>query len=294
MSLNGKPLDPANTPFADSFATATLAFLFPDTTQSTISENWIYYRFEANTLELLGTTSVVAQQGMQDTVYSLMNEDPDELFSFSLSYGDSTGDEVAGVNIANVSGFPVVQDRSGTTKTVVDGYGTLTTPAGTFQNAVRVKRVETYQDNFMGSITTQHYERYDWFVPGEKYILMHMEEVTITPPFGAPSVDMVAYYRSGEPTTSTAIAPNLRAEWQCKAFPNPAYDQLTLALTLPQSAQASVSLLDLHGRTQYQETIRLWAGDNQHALSVRDLPAGYYLLQLNTRSGQATLPVQIR
>lgn len=294
VSFAWEALEPINTPFADSFPSATLAFLFPDTTQTGTSENWIYYRMENSVLDLLGTTSVLTENGGADTVYSLMNEDPDELFQFPFTYGDSASDPVAGKNIAEVSGFKVVQDRTGTTRTVVDGYGTLITPAGTFQNAVRVKRIETLQDNFMGSVTTQHFERYDWFVPGEKYILMHMEESTITPPFGPGSSSVQIYYRSGS-LTGTGLESNLAQEWQFNVYPNPARDQLTVSLNYSGEYEtATLSLLDLKGKVHRQQALTLTPYQPlERSWNVSDLPAGYYLLRLSTQSGQASLPILI-
>ncbi len=73
---------------------------------------------------------------------------------------------------------------------------------------------------------------------------------------------------------------------ELKVYPNPAQDHLVLSLDHPEESQ--VTLIDLQGRVLKQATLQGTA-----EMSVEDLPAGLYLVQVRSKNHQVTQKVRI-
>lgn len=63
-------------------------------------------------------------------------------------------------------------------------------------------------------------------------------------------------------------------------FPNPANDQLTVAVTAPADAEVYLQLTDLYGRLVEQQKWNLKKGMNLQNIQSRNLPEGLYLLRV--------------
>ncbi|MDV7396316.1 hypothetical protein RZS08_33285, partial [Arthrospira platensis SPKY1] len=124
-----------------------------------MGDGYSFYYSDGNSLEFLGSALVLNPGSAPDTNYLTLTVDGDLLFEFPLHYGDQMSDDIEGTNTVFAGGSPFVTQRTGTTTTEVDGYGTLITPLGTFNNVLRVKRTESISDSFMGFATTQDVER---------------------------------------------------------------------------------------------------------------------------------------
>ena len=193
--------DPAQSVFGDSVPTSNL---FVNTTfEADTMENYVFYRMSNDSLSYLGDIIVLENQG--DTSYSLLNLDPYHQLAFPINYEDVQTDEFAGANIQKLLGFTFLQVRRGTVTHTADAYGTVTTPLGTFQNALRIKTEEVIKDTafFMGipSASEQINIRYAWYAAGEKYLIMQMDSLNMIQP-GFTNIVTHAQYRTEEVSVS--------------------------------------------------------------------------------------------
>ncbi|MEL6973097.1 MAG: hypothetical protein AAFO02_23235, partial [Bacteroidota bacterium] len=227
-SIEWMAVTPEITAFQDSFPAATIAFFIPANDAPQILEDtYAFYRQDGNDFSYLGSTLSGDINGNIDTSFFTLNMDADHLYSFPLQFGDSSSDDIAGVNTINLQGNALVTFRTGTTTTEVDGYGTLHTPAGTFENVLRVKRTEDLSDDFSGIATTQEIVRYDWISPNHRYLLFHTEEIIIRDFLGnEQSRSTNTYYSTPEIINNVEQANTTLQSF--RVYPNPASNLLQL------------------------------------------------------------------
>ncbi|HAA15375.1 MAG TPA: hypothetical protein DCE41_28235, partial [Cytophagales bacterium] len=72
------------------------------------------------------------------------------------------------------------------------------------------------------------------------------------------------------------------AALQLALYPNPTADSPTLAVLASEAGTAKVLVVDLMGRTVYQEQLTLQPGTHQITLPIQEQPSGTYLVQVQT------------
>ncbi|MEO0876163.1 MAG: T9SS type A sorting domain-containing protein, partial [Bacteroidota bacterium] len=214
--------------------------------------------------------------GNVDTSYFTLNLDADHLYTFPLQFGDNSEDDVEGVNTVNIQGNSLVTFRMGTTTTEVDGYGTLHTPAGTFENVLRVKRTEDLADDLSGIATTQEVVRYDWVSPNYRYLLFHTEEIIIRDFLGNEQSRSTVTYYSTPAVINSAGEVGISIQ-NFRLYPNPTPSYLQLELPAESFGQmASICIYNAQGQCIYQQ---LQTSLNKQ-LNVSQLTAGYYWIEI--------------
>ena len=274
--------DAATTQFADSFPSANLAFPFP---QGDTAENLVYYRFSNDSLQLVGAASTNIG-GTGETFYTILEEDPDLIATFPFTYQSSHTDTYRGVNWVTFGGMLLNQTRTATTERKVDGYGTLITPLGTFQNAVRVKTTEFIRDSaffVIPIISTQEITRYTWYAEGEDYVLMHMDSIAQNNQ-GFTNLVYSSFYRSGQVTTSIDEQA-LADQWKLTVFPNPSSGNMTLSMESSHAGSTRITLHNMARQVLWEDQIQGFSG--KHMLDFAQIPSGFYLLRVQTEAGIA-------
>jgi hypothetical protein len=254
--------------------------VFPGTTLvNNTSSSYIYFVGGTNALSING----YGGGGASSTPYS----NPEDFFRFPFTYGNSYVDTWA----ATVDGGAASFYRTGIDSVSADGWGTLITPAGTFPNTLRVKRVMTYQDsaNIGGMPLLLYYTEtlYTWNDVSHKDILFSTYTLT-TNNQGAMATTTTSTYVSGQPVTGIKDATNNAFQWHIA--PNPAHDQAQVTISLTGKANVSVSLIDITGREVYHTPANnmLPAGNNQLSIPTSNLPAGIYVVRMVANSTIAT------
>lgn len=112
----------------------------------------------------------------------------DVIYNLPLHYGDSTSSHSAySINIPSVGSYAFQQDRTNQ----VDGWGAITTPAGTF-DVLRVKTTLNASDNLMGiNINRPVTREYKWLAQGLRTPVLQINTTSV---FGAEVVSAVWYY----------------------------------------------------------------------------------------------------
>ncbi|CAE7857974.1 unnamed protein product [Symbiodinium microadriaticum] len=77
-------------------------------------------------------------------------------------------------------------------------------------------------------------------------------------------------------------------------FPNPVSERLHLSLYVPNDQSTELVIRNLEGKTMFKEPIYLNKGTNTIDLNVKEIPEGFYLLQVPTESNQEFFIADVR
>ncbi len=146
-------------------------------------------------------------------------DDPEELFVFPMSFGTTNTDNLHSTFFSGIE-----FERSGTTVSEADAYGTLILPTGSFENVLRVKVAQDYTDDatLLPSPIIYDFTLYYWFKEGVLGPLFQYFELNVGGAF--PSE-----------TSSAAVNENLAvgiddvtAQSKVVISPNPAVDNINI------------------------------------------------------------------
>lgn len=169
---------------------------------------------------------------------------------------------------------------------IVDGYGDLTLPTGTFTNVMRVLTVDMSVDSSTGvAPDTVYTQIYSWFDSGFHNALL---EITIDTANG----NTVEYYTKGTFVDVSLQTANAVKAHTMQVFPNPATDEINIKFDLQDAANASVVITDVTGRIAGNIPAgKLKTGLNDILFPVSGLPGGMYIVRLT--SGTETISQKI-
>jgi hypothetical protein len=276
---------PASTPYVIHYPSATMATKIEEDTAI-----YAYYRPESDQLSFLGVESVAFKQ-----VYS----DADTRLEFPTNFNGSFQDTFT---YTSDFGAGFIFYSKGVRTTTYDGYGTLSTPLGTFSNAMRIKSVAVYADSatFGAVQLINHHEltTYAWLLEGHPdylagiYYLKTVNETRIpgidTSFVEAPLVKTVSYI-SDIFVGSRDLAPSVEGISGLTLGPVPAYDRLMLRFEADKiEKNLHLRLTDAFGRILQTQPLACIPGENEIPLSVGQLPPGVYFLMLTDGSGILT------
>lgn len=209
----------------------------------------------------------------------------DTLLRYPLTYNNSFGNNYTAINYISDG---ITAYDTGMQTVTCDGYGTLILPTDTVQNVLRIHALQTEKDvtNGIFHIT---YDKYYWIAPGYHNFLMQVEYY-----FCAETQfhDTAVSY-SIRPSSPASVA-NVNTPPTLHCYPNPAKDLFNIDFSLSHSQTASIVLLDMMGRqvatianNHYQ------AGVHQLSYNVSSLPAGIYLVRIQSDAGSVTQKVDV-
>ncbi|RMG82087.1 MAG: hypothetical protein D6707_03565 [Bacteroidetes bacterium] len=215
------------------------------------------------------TSSALEQTGFGANINGVPSSNkyqPKELiYKFPLSYGDSdSSDAEFGVNIPNTFYYGQKRHRV----YYCDGYGTVTTPFGTF-DALRVKTVLRIQDTiyidslgFGFKISRPDEYIYTWLSPSEKYPVL---KVTATDVFGTPVISAVEYRDNKNSSSAVATVDRFYS-------PEIVFNPLLQNIVISGNTFKKLLLIDSSGKVVLQKSLY----QNTHSFHC-DLPAGVYI-----------------
>ena len=76
-----------------------------------------------------------------------------------------------------------------------------------------------------------------------------------------------------------------------EVFPNPASDYLNVSLRNENARTGTLGLFNMNGQELYQQTIQINQSAQVVPLQVRDIPAGFYIVKVQTEEGIAVKKV---
>lgn len=270
-------VDPATTPSADQFGGSNLAF-------TTDGLNYSYLTNSAQEMTVDGFAGDPLGDG------SIMIDAPFApaltLHQFPRQYTTAFTDDFGFDVTADGSSFGVYQARIkevGTVSDSTDGYGTITTPVGTY-DCLRSRTVTIRTDSIWAQLiqilpfvlvqsSVDTTVTYTWHAVETK---LPVAEMTVDSVGNA-----VDFTWSAIEPNSTVVASDTPMNNALSLFPQPAMDRVRISVE--GSAFTSVTVCDLDGRAVLRNT-RVMAND---WLDLSALPAAVYLVKVTTEDGRS-------
>jgi len=259
-------LDPSATPEGASFASSTKAMAIPGFITS----------YMTSTASARNSQGFSFEEPTFGVVNLILDTDDELLMNYPYALGNNLVDAVAGTASATLGDFPC----SGAVQTAVDGQGTLRLNATTqFTNVLRYKIHDSlYVDaGFLGIITMvrDQYEYYD-LANNSMPLFIHTNLVIN---LGGTPQALRLVLSSVQPDTFLAISSEELTG--VTVYPNPAKDVLNInGLT----ETATISITDMQGKV----VRNLDAQAGTSSVSINDLNAGMYVINVQTASGMKT------
>lgn len=215
----------------------------------------------------------------------------DIIYNFPMDYLDTDScDYEFGLPIPSIGYY----GSEGHRVNIVDGWGTLITPFGTF-NTLRVKStiatVDTVALDALGFGTDipqpLRYE-FKWLATAMQIPVLKIDATDILGTLTITNVEYQDTIIPGVPQLSiTDVSTN---NFNSTVYPNPAIDNTILHYTLSEKSNVKISLTDIVGKTiSVIANESQYAGTFQKQINVSDLnlSGGIYFVILQTNSGKA-------
>lgn len=254
--------NPVGLPGAENFPSATFAALIQG--QESIS----YSAVIDNRIELVG---------LYTPTLSITYSNSQTQLQFPLSYQSTFSDTYE--RNADFGGG-IGSQEIGETSSVVDGYGTLITPSGTYTDVLRLKQdVESYHN------TTSDGE----VISSIPYTSVNYSFYKLG--FAAPLASIVASELSGQTTqfatyliSSTVGLQNLSPVNNITIFPVPVVNDFTINLDLETTSEVTFNLFSVDGRIVSKLGNEfLPTGENTRSFNLpKSTPSGVYFVQIKT------------
>jgi len=268
--ISGKPVEcvnPTGTPFADSSAVQQ-ANLCTKTADS-IDGPYVYYHLDNTGQTLLGNGHYESENVSFANYYDDLTG-----MEFPFTYGDTYSDSYD-VKIYNVTAGGYIMRDSGSVYTEADAYGSLSTPAETYNNVLRIRTITTSYTwlNFGGEWTFTGMNstiNYNWYAVGIKVPIM-----TITEFVGFTGYSAQYLVENNFPVGMEEIE-----ELDFVVFPNPASDYILFRC---EQDILQCKIYSLDGRIL--EDTKLSSGSKLYRTQVSQYPPGIYILEARLKVG---------
>lgn len=281
-------LAPTGLPGSSNFSSATHAVYFPvDVTD----EIYGYVDIENNQIEDLGYYATGPEL---DLLYYY--PDPKTVLVFPLAFNDSFSDTYQSEMETGDESGSILSVETGTIDALVDGYGTLITPEGTYTDVLRVQYIQTGNtvisvdgiESFSSENTSTEYQYYK---SGYPMPLASVRTNVVTSMGTTVEETQSGAYFIG---FSVGLAEKESPFNSVQVYPMPATTHIELNLNAKAGANTDFALLSSSGKTVHfwnQQVLN--EGSNQLRFELPQLAAGNYLLQINTPEGMYTKRVVI-
>lgn len=224
-----------------------------------------FMSFENSTYAEYGNLAVGSGDPV-GTAYS----NPVDHFTYPLAYQDSGSDDFSG----SVLGFSNLDSIWGTESYIVDGYGTVITPFGSYENVLRVTSNNTNTQTIIaiGAEVVTNTIITRWFSPDYPVPVLILSRVlgTVEEPEESISMSALANY-----TPSTTGLINSKNPNTFEVYPNPASDYITVTFDKVKGN----SVLNIYSSTgKLVDSKDIQTDQN---LDISDLATGIYIAVLN-------------
>ncbi len=255
-------VDPALTPFADDFPEATIAFRDNDPSL----ESYNYWQLTTSEMFTLG---IGTDPGSNQTI--IHYPDSRKMMQYPFAFNDTYTDTYF---YAYPSALMLIH-RRGTITATADAWGSVKTPAGTYNNTLRIEKEKVYTDsvwNAGGDLmnVTTHYETdYEWYTASSHYPVLQIE-VTEAGSFSLSYSSLIGGIEDNPLLSQISI------------YPNPADDIINVKLSDGITDKIEINIVSLMGQqlTQLEE-----AGNHQFSADISGLAPGVYFLTIKSSSG---------
>ena len=249
-------VSPGSTPFASDFPESNIAFQYTGDTE------WYGY-INVNTSDLLNNGVGFDPGG--DNEYFIHYTDAVKLIKYPFSYNDSYTDSY--YTCYTMSEGMDIHEHSNVTVTA-DAWGSVSTPAGVYNNTLRVKLEFSGTDsvfvmgNFM-YVTTHSLTQYEWYTATSHSVI-----ISICVNTDGSSIS----YRSDD----VGIDEQASSLKQIQLYPNPATDKIDIELPMELDNSTEVNIYNSLGK----QVKRFTRGKGKLTADISSLSPGLYIVSV--------------
>jgi hypothetical protein len=252
---------PSSTPFADDFPDATIAFRDNDTSY----ESYNYWQLTTSELYILGMGTDPGSN--QNIIHYL---DTRKNMQYPFAYNDSYTDTY----FYSAPSVVMLIHRRGSITAIADAWGSVKTPADTYNNTLRIKKVKVYTDSVWNnegdlmSVATHTVTDYEWYTATSHYPVLHIQVTE-----AGSSISYSSLVGGIEDNSLLS---------QISIYPNPADDIINVRLSDVISDKIEINLVNQMGQqlTQLTET-----GNHRFSADISRLAPGVYFIRIKSCSG---------
>ncbi len=246
-----------------------------------ISQPYYYYKSSNSAYKNTGLSFA-----MDNTPIPILFFNPDIIYQFPLTYSDTdSSNSGTSMNIPGTGYLLVDRHRRNT----VDGWGTLTTPYGTF-DVIRVKsEVSEYDSVYSESQGSgvglpYSYTEYKWIGNNQKVPLLTVRELA------GESGIVVEYPDSIRGTLGVNEKQSYLSN--LAVYPNPVKSKAVLRYNLQHKSSVAVTIVDLSGKTVWQSPAKeMESGFHKTTIDMQqtNLSQGTYLIKITANNNTNTV-----
>ena len=248
------------TTYSTTFEAANSNFPSSNITMNAANQSYVYCQYNSSGQSVYG-------QMVGSTVITF--SDAQKLIQFPINTSMNFTDAFSATFVS--SGYNFV--RSGSSSVSCDGYGTLTTPNGTYTNVARVKTIQNYTDVYSLGTITYSVTAYAWYLAN-----VHLQLASVTT-FNN-SVQGTQSY--GEYQSGTNLGVNENESNLFKIYPNPFSSEITVNNV---SQVEKIEIINLNGQVEKE----ISSNNLTETLNLNDLNNGIYLMKIYTKNGEQIL-----
>lgn len=262
----------ASTPYAANFPGTNIVQQVIDT--ATV---YLYHTTSASSTALNG---IAFDLGGNPSIMTYSNSEI--LRQYPATYNTTLSDTYAGTLTMTLGPLTITTYRTGTYNYLVDAYGTLTTPAGTFTNTLRAKIRQVFTDSMvyvgvpLPAMVNQNFSTsYFWACTnaGNKLYQFYIGYDTLVTSTGTTPQKSVSFQGS-----TTSVEENIPYESSsATVYPNPSSDYAFITLDNSVNGTARLFLYDLKGSVVKEVSTKMTAASRyEWMFPVSELPSGVY------------------
>lgn len=268
---------------ANNFPTSNLVLQYTDIQ----GDGYVFLRNQSDKLEVMGISANT--QGIE---YVSTNLNPKTVYSFPVQFNSTESDTYRSVSNVNFQGALVNQKVSGSLTYQVDGYGTLITSSGTYNNVLRIKNTDNNTDStdvtiagfpVSSDVTTTSLVSYDYVYVqnGASYSLFNISTSTVTT---ADTIITTVSAVRRTPDINNSIKNNT-PNTNFLLFPNPTEGKFIMNISGNPNEMQTVNVSDVSGRIAKIWNIGANPSNDIQEFDITELPSGIYFVSLANSSG---------
>ncbi len=261
-----------NTPFGFLFwGTANIAKHQPTAIPVpglSISNIYDYYKNSGSSYKYVGYIAM-----LNGIPLPLKYSSPDVLYKFPLNYTNSdSSSSGTSIGITNLGYFQIQRHR----KNIVDGWGTLITPYGSFE-VLRVKsQVTEFDSIYIDSLNTgipinRNYTEYKWLGKNMKEPLLEV----VSSYFG-----VVATYIDSARNTLIGIDKHKTPNTTVRVYPNPSKGNFYLSFDKLPAGKLALKIFSTGGKTVFSKDFPSGSKTMFFSINNTKLKPGNYFLNI--------------
>jgi hypothetical protein len=261
----GRYHNPAATPYAADFPTATVAF-----EDHFMAGTYHYYKTSGTKMEKLGEASVLVT-----AVFAA----PFTMFTYPFTYNTTT----TGNYTCTTAVGSLTLEKNGTWSATGDAYGTLILPSGIHSNVLRIKTHHVVDDVYSGGSGAYKKDitEYLFVIPTSRIPLLKItSEIFYS---GGTPIDTIDLVSVSDEVSGLGETPS--QTFHLKFSPNPTAGNILMEFELQREEKVQMTVYSPEGRmVRKSDESTLPAGRHEQQISLEGLLPGVYLLRMEAGS----------